>query len=421
MRPQTLASRFFFLAAVLLLSATLLGAQTASQKFASSADAYDDMNFQWLPWLGCWELVVEDSEKIRKGAPPRPPRLDEMPEFDESVGPELADEPLVCFLPDPDSPDGQGMHMTTLAGDEVFLRKTLLANGSRQMIDEGNCKGWQRAEWSNDSRRLFIESRLTCAGNARSISGVSLMTGRSSWTDIQVVEAGSQRELVVRHYKPTNTDLSEMDGLDVLTPERLGAAARARRQISRPLILNDIVEASTRIEPEAVEAALLESDTELDVTSDVLIEMDEAGVPGNVIDLTVALAYPDYFTVRRSTEGDAPSYGGYPPAGGGPWYGYPYPYYAVPFSYGYWYAPRSSTIVIVDAPGVERGRVVKGIGYTRVRSVSTGGRGFGGSRGSGNSWSGGSSSGSGNSASSGGGYRSGGSSSGRTAKPRNKN
>ena len=439
MSRQMIPTQLTCLAMFLLWSATFLSAQTTSQGPALSSDAYANMNFRWLPWLGCWELLVEDTLTTSKEVPSI---RNEMSAFEKRLRPNSSNHPQVCFLPDLDSPDGQGMQMITFVGPEAFLKKTLLANGIRQIFDEGNCSGWQRAEWSNDNHRLFIESRLNCNNTVQIISGVSLMTARSTWTDIQVVESSKQRELVIRHYKPTHKYSSTADGLDVLTPDRLEAAAHARRQILTSLSLNDVIEASALIAPEAVEAALLETDTELEVTRDVLTHMDKAGVPENIIDLTVALAYPDYFTVERATEasiatsriykpnrGNSSSGTVYPWYGSAypgydwayPWYGSVYPYYVVPFSYGYWYTPRSSTIFLGNTPGVERGRVIKGNGYTRVHSVNTRTRNFHRTRNSDSNGSGRSGTSSSDSVSNDSGYRSsGGGSTGRTAKPRKK-
>ncbi len=182
--------------------------------------------------------------------------------------------------------------------------------------------------------------------------------------------------------------------------------------------MGDLAEASDKIDSAAVEAALMESGSTFDLNSKTLVQLADAGISPDTIDLMLALAYPERFEISRETEGR--SYGG-----GGADLGYSYNYwntfYFAPFGYYYWYTPYRTFYVrrpvVFPSEGISGGRLVKGRGYTRVGRTS-GGAVSGGSahrRGS-SSTSKGSSSGSGSASSKG--YSKGGSSSSRTAKPR---
>jgi hypothetical protein len=216
--------------------------------------------------------------------------------------------------------------------------------------------------------------------------------------------------------------------------------------------MDEVKDAARHTAPEVLQAALIEVGAKLPINARRLVELDEAGVPGQVIDVMVALSFPEKFIIDQpGLSAYGGGYGGYTGGFGGtldPWllaselawvslyspFGYQY--------YGY-YDPRygpgwGNWVGVVPpagggaAPDDPNGRVVNGLGYTRVRprepeprisdgvvdrSGSRGGR-DGGASGSGDSGGGSGGSGvtSGGYTSGGGGGASGGS--GRTAVPR---
>jgi hypothetical protein len=197
-----------------------------------------------------------------------------------------------------------------------------------------------------------------------------------------------------------------------------------------------------------LQAALIEVGAKLPLSAKRLVELDEAEVPGPVIDVMVALSFPEKFVIEPPGGSNYSGYGGYGGGFGGtldPWlvaselawlslyspFGYQYYGYYDPRygpGWGNWVGvvPPVDGGSAVDDPN---GRVINGLGYTRVRprdpeprvgggvvdrSGSSGGR-DGGSNGSGGSG--------GGSGVTSGGYTSGGgggasSGSGRTAVPR---
>jgi hypothetical protein len=385
---------------IALLLIALLGAGSASSSQVGALPGVED-NF--LPWLGCWRLVEDDIREPLLGG--------------ESTG--LGKEPvpssaLVCMSP---SPDGAGVTVTTSTGGEAFLTESLAANGQRTPSTRASCSGWQEAEWSADGHRLFTRSELTCEGSPkRRISGLSLMVVPATWVEIQVVDDGRARAVVVRRYRPSDEEAAS------LSPELSSAAARSRREIADVLDVEDVVEIVKRAEPEVVEAAVLEmKDDGFELDARALVLLDDAGARPGLIDLMVALSYPDQFDVGRNAAdeegGVAETLGLLDVLGS---LGSTYPYYAAPFGYYYWYAPYHPVYVVrppVESGGsVDVGRVVKGSGYTRVTRADRGGAFGSGYRSGGGDSSSSSGGSSGGSASHGGGYR--GDGGGRTAKPK---
>lgn len=390
-----------------------------------------DIDARWRPWLGCWQLWEE--------------QLDPSAADENNAAAALLDRTLVCVQP---ADGADGVNLTAEAGDELLVERTLIADGVRRDVRETDCTGWEQSEWSADGHRLLTRAEIQCSDQpARKVAGVSLLTSPATWADIQVIEVGGRQLVEIRRYAPLG--LPEQDAR--LTAGALGLdwtdINAARRNAAGALNLPAVVDASERTSARVVEALLVETEPTLPLDADALVALDDAGINGGVIDLLVALAYPDRFVVERRDRGGAWSSGGWGGFGGfhDPiWYsGHYYPYYVTPLGYYFWnrgYDPYlfgglgSPFVVVSDDDGrsAERGRPVPGLGYTRVSR-----RGWTGESGSvpwiGRTSSGGSSSGgsSGGGSSGGavsrGGYsggssstptRSGGTSTGRRAVPR---
>jgi hypothetical protein len=397
----------------------------------AAAQAQTSNDPRWTPWLGCWELQAEN---LRLPS--------EAPDTGRGESQLTADapRPRVCVVPAP--PNG-ATFTTTVAGQNA-LEQTVVVTGEDRPVDDAECRGTQRAEWSSDGLRLYARAELTCAGDStpRRVTGLALLAPNGTWLDVQAVQVGGRENVRVRRYRR-------------LAGEDESAAPPPRIAATR-LTLDDVKEASAKVSPRAIEAALVETNAAFDLTGRDLVALDEAGVAGSIVDVMVALSYPDRFVVERTRDDRAGGSGGifldpffldygfYSPL-----YGSFYePYYYSPFAYSYYgryYDPRfiGYVPVIVDGGSGGRpdeprpsgaGRAVDGRGYTRVRErapeTASTGAGPAGARARGTSdgaasSSGGSSSGSSSSDSSGGGvssqgFSSGGSSTdtGRTAVPR---
>jgi hypothetical protein len=322
---------------------------------------------RWDLWAGCWMLTDETTDDGSATIA----RLLGLP-APKTKGPEPA---RVCV-----TPDGAGATLATTMGDRPVLTETIVADGAAHPLADADCKGWQRAEWSTLGPRLFASAEAACgAQSPRKVSGLSMMIAGPIWIDIQMVEGDGQKSIRVRRYR------------------RVAEATGTRRTAStRPLLSRltfpEVKEASAKVAPEAVQALLLELKGGFDLNSKRLIELADAGVSAATIDLMVALSFPQKFVVDRPSSGWRSSVGG---GGGGSWgfddfdqswpfYASPYLFtsYYAPFGYNYWgyydnrYFSGPGFVVINPNPGSGgittpepsgTGRVVDGLGYTRVR------------------------------------------------------
>jgi hypothetical protein len=396
-----MTKRIAILAAVLVATA---GAAFAQQ--TAPADA------RWQPWIGCWQLLDEhvrnhaDLTSEPVSAASAPARL-------ERSGANTR----VCV-----TPAGQGVSLTTMIGDQRVLEDSIVADGVNHPMMDSECRGAKRSEWSRTGYRLYTTAEITCADQApRKVSGLTMMMTGPTWVDIQLIDIEGRKNIRVRRFTRA-------------TPVARGAAPFSGEH---SWSVADVKEASARLMPEAVQAALVELGTGFNLKSKQLTELADAGVATNVIDLMIALSYPKHFVVERSVS----SGGGAPYSFGGSGYGdylgmWPWiadamfwPSYYSPFAYRYWgyydpyYVPNSGYVVIEPPGGGSTpvasgtGRVVDGRGYTRVSTRESQPVSRDGSSGGSGNWSTGSSNSSGGGSVTSGGYSSGGGgdSGGRTA------
>jgi uncharacterized membrane protein YgcG len=338
--------------------------------FPAGAGAQDTTDPRWSAWLGCWELVLESSRDTTSRLPPS---------RGTATQPRSTPRPQICVQPSPG-----GATFSTRVGTQTPVEQTVIADGVDHPIVDGECQGTQRSEWSRDGLSLFANADLTCANDKgrREVSGLAILGPNWTWIDIHSVNISGQQTVRVRRYS------------------RVDATAQTSRGRKQPLSLDDVKEASAKVSPRTLEAALVETRSTFELSGKRLIQLQDAGVPATVTDLMVALSYPDRFVIERPSRDDrAPSSPmlddpfflgwafGYPMWSDdfgfySPLYGPYSPYYYSPFAYSYlrYYDPHyfgggGSYMVIGDGDGggsvpprpSGTGRVVDGQGYTRLR------------------------------------------------------
>lgn len=418
---QMLRVLLFLLGTAVLLPPTA-GAQTAPAAGPS----------RWTPWVGCWNLVEESADANAD-------LLDER----SGARADRNARVRVCVAP---ASDG-GATITTSAGNTVVSTETIVADGVERPLTDPECRGTQRAEWSTLGPRVFSHAEIAC-GDAprRTVHGWSAMMAGPLWFDVQMIEGDGRTSLRVRRYRRAADQTT--------APSMSTAREIAAAPLASQLTIAEIAEAAAKTPVPVLQAAVLElGKGGYPLKSQELIALDTAGVPDSVIDLMIAMSYPQRFSIDRASGGggggfDAFGFGdelwpfmaAYPYAGMSPFYWGPYgdpmfntlygPYYSayyVPFGFRSWgyFDPRyfngygGGGFVVIDPGGGEPqrtgdGRVVDGRGYTRIRrnepdATPRVNRG----NGDGSGWStasSGANSGSGSSGVSSGGYSSGGSS-----------
>jgi len=308
-------------------------------------------DLRWEPWLGCWTLATENLRSA-----------DSQDAQQRSSRPSTVRDgaPRVCVSRAPD-----GARFETTVATQSAIDQTIVADAVSHPVNDAECSGTQRAEWSKNGLRLFSSAEIKCKGDegVRRVSGVSLIAPNGDWLDIQTVAIGPRETIRVKRYY------------------RADDSPRSTRPtvVSSRLTLDEVKEASGKVSSAALEAALVETNAGFDLSKKAVTDLASAGVSGRVIDLLVALSYPEKFAIQPVGQAGGapvptrvrdPFLGSF----GGPFYYDPFyynsygsPYFYEPFGYrGY---------AVIEGVGVGGaavgqptgvGRVINGQGYTRI-------------------------------------------------------
>ena len=304
---------------------------------------------RWSPWIGCWT---------------------------PGARPGLPSETTLCVVP-----DGAGVRMATFSGEREVLSETLVADGSTQALKEQTCTGERVTRWSSSGTRLYSSSTLACAKQpVVKTTGLSALVSADQWLDVQVAQADGREQVRTRRFwrstEPAPAAVAE--ALRGVTPTRPAIAAAA---------VGDIIDASRHVASVGVEAWLAESRAQVPLDRRALLQLSDAKVAPHVIDVMVALAFPEKFEVRRNSGGSGASWGSgwlddfYPADWGylADVYGYGFGSFGVPYFIGgpYAYYPGGFSYVPAgdggggSAEDASHGQVVNGQGYTRVQPRET--------------------------------------------------
>jgi hypothetical protein len=363
--------------ALLILAPGALAQDTPAAVASGTPAAGND----WSAWRGCWEPA--DARTPATAAP-------------------AARDQLVCVLP---VAGEAAVEIATIADDRLVERVRVEASGKRQERTEEGCSGWESAEWSADGRRIYLHSEYSCPGGLqRRSSGVLAIAPGSQWLDVQGVTVGDQTATRTLRYRPVHpaVELVNLPAeiVAVLAEGRTLAARTARLAAAPPLTIEAVIDAAQHLDAPVAQAWLVEQAQGFALDVSRLLELEAAGVPSGVIDLMVALSYPQVFAIDRTPHAsefsvaEAPrtaTPGAVPPANandrswdpfgyyGAGYYGFGSGFYS-PYRYGSfgygaygsgWYPGNMPVIIVVrDSARQEntvrqRGRVVNGRGYTR--------------------------------------------------------
>jgi hypothetical protein len=326
--------------------------------------AADDV--RWLAWYGCW--TAQDG-------------------FD-------GDEPLfVCFEP---LAGEDGVQIHTYVGSEVAGVEFIRADGSPDAVAEGGCAGDRIATFSEDGARVFIRSQMECGeGVTRSTSGVmAMLPDGPRWIEIHGVASGGQEPVLgVQTFVPASRSSLAAHGIEAPALDRALAIQTARASLAQPLDAHAVAELVDEAGSGVARALIAEAGSPFQLDTRTVRDLLDRGVPSDVIDVMVAVTYPDRFEVagasreavqmpsmttrtgaQRTT---TPAWGMRPgPSSIGIYSSMGYPYYYStrsawgydPFWGGVWRAPRF--VIVQPAVYDRRGRVNPATGYQPNRPTN---------------------------------------------------
>ncbi len=250
------------------LAAALLAVGTVGASVLSAAPAPDA---RWQPWLGCWQPVAEPG-----------------------AGAQPAAGTVVCVVA-----DGDGVRVLSYAGGAQVSERRIVADGQPRPVTDDGCTGTGTARWSEDGFRVFLESDLSCGtrGETRGAGVMAILPG-SHWLDARSVLVQDQPLMRVERYRLAGAEAMQTAGVPAgLVPAAATPETLARMAAASPLGTADVIEASRELRPELVQVLLAERHAGFDLDAATLEHLADAGVPGEVTDLMVALSNPDRFVV----------------------------------------------------------------------------------------------------------------------------
>lgn len=335
---------------------------------------------RWAGWIGCWSAAPADGVSLLTGQ----------------------SAPLVCITP---TSDANVVQVATVSRDSVLSTQRVDASGRSQAVEAKGCTGSQRAHWSADERRVYLESSAVCEGVKRTMSGILAFTPSGEWLDVQSLNAGDGEQMRVVRYHDAGIPASLPAEIASALSGRSMASQSARLAAGADIGSAAVREAVNNASAGVVEAWLLERGQRFSLDAHELVSLADAGVPARVTDAMVAVSNPDEFAIAHgeaqlqrpgalTTQRDEETSGrrvyvtmlpwswGYDPYYGyGGYYGYGYgrPYY--PYGYGYngyygggygypAYGVGTPIVIVRGSQGETHGKLVKGRGYTPASTAA---------------------------------------------------
>ena len=335
---------------------------TAAAALLTTGASAQQVDARWAPWIGCWQAVASEEE----------------PQSDD----------LLCVRPLAD-----GVEVIEVVDGQTRASQTLVADGQPRDVTAQDCRGWRSVEFSLDGQRLFTRAEQSCGNDPlRPATGVIAMVSPREWIDVQATDVDGRALSWVRRYRPARPEPVEAAGLSELFLDR-APGPQARLAAATPDV-DDVIEASQTIDAEAVRSWVAEMNDPFDLDGRRLIRLADAGVPESVIDVMVAVSYPEEFALSRDggveeldeeSYRNGPGYGRRVYLGSSIWLGHD-PFYWSPFGYGYYgygygpygYSPyggayyQPGVVIVAPRDPEPNARVVRGRGYTRGGNTSTG-------------------------------------------------
>ena len=328
-----------------------MAALVAGLAAAAPADAQQAVDDRWLPWLGCWE----------------------------PAGPE---GPMTCFLP---SGDADAVERVTFHGDDV-RREVLHGNGQARPTSLEGCTGTEAIEFSSDTRRVYTQLDLECeGGETRSSRSLLAFVEPDAWIDVTSARIAGNEAAWVTTYQPASTARMQRAGVTDPAAGRAMAVESARYAAAGPIGVDAVIDAHAAVGPEAVRSWIARTGEPMQLDSERLIRLADAGVPPEVIDVAVAVSFPEEFEVSERPEDRVASAGRQRVAYGALWPYYGSYRYGDPFYYGYrsrydrfgpyalgyggyGYGFAGPTVIVVrpvdGSEPARGGRVISGRGYS---------------------------------------------------------
>jgi len=223
------------------------------------------------PWTGVWAITQDESA---------------------GSGTDLNSSAAVEIRP---TTDGKGLEISRKIAQQPEVKEIVIPDGVKRQVEAQGCTGWQTASWIPEAGSIISSSEMNCTESGSfATSGLRVILAADQMVDILGIKVGGQTRLVVRRLKFRQGLTSDQENKASL------ALAAARAAASAPWSVDDIIQLSDAVDDAVLQAGLIEKDVQLNLTSKSLKELQAAKVSKGIIDLLVALAFPDRFDIQKN-------------------------------------------------------------------------------------------------------------------------
>lgn len=247
---------------IMRASSNLLAAAVLAVLGAQGLQAQQQVDSRWLPWIGCWEIVAQD---------------------------ETAEMQIVCVEPSDESSSA----VQLLSEARNVENEVLNADGQARPVQIADCEGSERSVFSQDGSRVYVTGEYSCADGATQLGrGVIAMVSPDEWVDIRSLTQDGETVVMAQVYRAASAeDIAEAGRVELASPR----TELSRRLASAAPDTDDVVDVYRAMGAEGTQAWLMSMGQRLDLDADALIALADAGVEPEVIDMAIAVSYPDDF------------------------------------------------------------------------------------------------------------------------------
>ena len=273
-------------ARVSVYAAVAASALLATSPFASAFAQTAQPELRWRALAGCW-----------------------VPEESTAIGANAVNNTMVCIAPVTGTASAD---VATIVDKQVMHTDRIDASGQRIVKTVDKCPGWETATWSEDKSRLLLRSEFDCGDNLKvKGSGVFGIDGDGNWVQVQGTTVGKNAGTRVIRYRAADVALAEGTVLkdsamvQTVVTEPSSSLAWFRQFSGHAPTVAAVLDVSKNVDEGVAQAWLSEFGKPEKLSAKDLVAMSDAGVPPNLIDMMVAMSYPERFQLqaRSETEG----------------------------------------------------------------------------------------------------------------------
>lgn len=166
-------------------------------------------------------------------------------------------------------PDGNGVRLTTMIDGSPRGESRVVADDRARDITQDDCRGTERARWSSDRRRVFLNATMSCGDTRRTSSGLMAFTDQSHWVSVQAVTINGETSTRKTVYE--STDRNSLTMSDVRS---WAASSPSQSAVS---------EASNYVDDAVIEEWLNSAEREYRVSSGSALDMMQRGPSTTVV------------------------------------------------------------------------------------------------------------------------------------------